>query len=248
MKVLLLLFVTSGLGLFPSLSMAQETKSGKVNYVGITAGRAFLQDLESYERNLHFSLPDVGLSDAFILGVRVGHTPQIWSRMTPIVVEVEGSMITQTEAESDPFFLHPIGSTVDFTADVGVRDVMLNFCLRHPYGGIHPYGGFGLGWAWFDLENASLTLEPGFLWPETGTRVNEQGDLSEDAFAYQFLLGVTFDVTETISVDLGYRYFVTEPEFKLRRTSYPEIANPVDFDIRMTMKAHVIALGVALWF
>jgi hypothetical protein len=248
-KVFVLLSLTWWLTVFPAAGMCQEAMSKQRNYVGISAGGALPEDLESSERNLfHTSLPDTNLSDEYMLGVRLGHRPQMWHKTSPIIVELEASMITKTDAKSDNFLFNPVGSSVTFAADILVRDVMLNFLLRHPYGRIHPYGGFGLGWAWFDIDNARLILEPGFTWPGTTSGVNHQGDLSDDAFGYQFLLGVSFDLTDTVSLDAGYRYFQTEPEFKFRGAAFTEFEAPVDLDLRMTYKTHILALGLTLWF
>ncbi|UCG80063.1 MAG: porin family protein [Desulfobacterales bacterium] len=248
-KAFVVVSLTWWLILFPSAGMTQEGKSTKLNYVGITAGGAFPEDLESSERTLfHTSLPDANLSDALMLGVRLGHTPQMWYKMSPIVVELEASMITKTDAKSANYVFNPVGSSVTFATDIFVRDIMLNFLLRHPYGRVHPFAGFGLGWTWFDIENARLILEPGFTWPGTASGVNNQGDLSDDAFGYQFLLGVSFDLTDTVSLDLGYRYFQTEPEFKFRQAAYTEFEAPVDLNVKMTYKTHVIGFGLSLWF
>jgi outer membrane protein W len=234
--------------LYPCAGMAKEAQPRKLSYVGVTAGKVVVQEVETYDRANHISLPDVKQSYEWMLGVKVGHTPQIWGRMTPIVVELEAFMITKADAKTSPYFFHPIGSNVDFAADISVRDVMLNFFLRHPYGRVHPYGGFGLGWVWFELEDARLTFQPGFTWPETGTRVNNQGDLSDDAFGYQFMAGVNFDLTDTWSIDLGYRYFVTEPEFDYQRTSFPTIAAPTELDVKFTYETQILTLGVTYWF
>jgi outer membrane receptor protein involved in Fe transport len=248
-KAFVLVSITWWLILSPSVGMTQEEKSKKLHYVGIAAGGAFPEDLESSERTFfHTSLPEANLSDEYIFGVRLGHRPHMWHKTSPIVVELEASMITKTDAKSDNFLFNPVGSSVTLAADILVKDVMLNFLLRHPYGRTHPYGGFGLGWTWFDIDNAKLILEPGFTWPGTTSGVNRQGDLSYDAFGYQFLLGVSFDLTDTVSLDLGYRYFQTEPEFKFRGAAFTEFEAPVDLDLRMTYKTHIIALGLILWF
>ncbi|NDC58558.1 MAG: porin family protein, partial [Alphaproteobacteria bacterium] len=60
-------------------------------------------------------------------------------------------------------------------------------------GRVHPYVGVGVGLARADLSAAS---------PVPGTLVND----SDTALAYQGLVGLAFDVTERLALDIGYRY------------------------------------------
>ena len=242
--------VTIGVIVMASVGSAEQADSEKLVYLGGTVGCVVSKDLESYDRTFHDSLPDLDLSSSFMLGVRLGYTPRISNKTTPIAVELEGSMITSSDAKNDFYLPSPssLGSTISFTGEVSVRSIMANFLLRYPYGRIHPYGGFGLGWAWFDMDEARFILEPGYAWPETGTNVKSGGDLSDDAFAYQLLLGASFDLTDTISMDLGYRYFRTEPEFNFRQVAFNQYEALVDLDVRMTYTIHVVGLGLTFRF
>jgi opacity protein-like surface antigen len=240
--------VTIGVIVMASVGSAEEAGSEKLIYVGGTVGWVVSEDLESYDRTFHDSLSDLDLSSGFMLGVRLGHTPRISNRTTPIAVELEGSMITSSDAKNDFYLPSPFGSSVGFTADVSVKSIMANFLLRYPYGRIHPYGGFGLGWTWFDMDDVRFSLEAGYAWPDTGTSLKSGGDLNDNTFAYQFLLGASFDLTDTISMDLGYRYFRTEPEFKFRGLGFTQYEAQVDLDVRMTYTIHVIGLGLTFWF
>ena len=63
-------------------------------------------------------------------------------------------------------------------------------------GSFSPYIGAGLGYA-----NVEADLD-------------DFGDEDDNVFAYQFILGGSFASSETLSVDLQYRYFATDdPEF-----------------------------------
>ena len=231
-----------------SLGDACAAGADKSSYVGVGAGLTAPGDLESQDRNQHKSLPDIDLSNEYWLAARVGHTPRLTHGASPIVIELEGSMITQTSADTARYLDSPFGSKVAFDADVSVKSIMLNFLLRYPHGRIHPYGGFGLGWVWFDLEDVRFLLDRGFTWPETGTRSNNKGDLDDDVFGYQFILGTIFDLTDTLSLDFGYRYFRTEPEFKFKGVAYDKFEAPIVLDVKMTYATHIFGVGLTYWF
>jgi len=73
------------------------------------------------------------------------------------------------------------------------HNVMANLILRYPNGMIHPYIGAGAGWSWGKFENNSGT------WDE-----------SANAFAWQGLAGINLEIIPSLSVDFGYRYFISK--------------------------------------
>jgi opacity protein-like surface antigen len=204
--------------------------------------------MESQDRTEHKSLPDIGLSKEIWLSARVGHTPLISNRTNPIAIEIEGIFITKTDADRNSYIPSPFGADLDFKADALVKTVMANFLLRRPGGRIHPYGGFGLGWVRFDLEDVKFSLPTGWTFPGTESNDRSLGDMDDDVFGYQFLLGAAFDVTDRFSVDVGYRYFRTEPEFKFSGVAYDRFQAPIVLDVKMTYKQHLLGLGLTYWF
>lgn len=244
MKELVAAFLVCLFTLFSSVALAQGTASDKLNYLGVTTGGVFPRKLDSHERYPdHISLSDVDLRDGFMLGVRVGHTPKKLARVGGVAMglEVEAFLIGGADVEDEHYYTHPIGSNVYLDADISVTAIMLNFLARDPYGQIHPYGGWGMGWTRFAMKGVELTMQPGWNWPETSTNINSQGDLDEDTFAFQVLLGLSVDLTHTLSLDLGYRYLRTEPEFEFTKGG-------ADVDVKMSYKTHMITVGLNLKF
>jgi len=232
------------LPLVSSRVSAQDRNQGKNNYLGVTLGQVFPKNLDSDERYPdRVSLSDVRLEGGLIFGIKMGHTPKRLSRMDTlaIAVEVEAFMIDGTDVESEYYYFHPFGSNVDLDADISIMALMLNVLLRDPYGQVHPYGGVGMGWTWFDMGDVKLAMQPGWEWPDMSTNVNRQGDLEDDAFAFQILLGTGIDLTQRLSVDLGYRYLRTEPKIEFSREG-------VDLDTKMTYKSHMITVGLTYAF
>lgn len=237
MKKLLTLFVVCLFTLFSSVVMAETTNSAKRSYFGVTAGGVFPMELDSNEDPLdNISLPSVPMSDGYMIGVKVGHAPKKLTGMIAIVMEVEGLMIFGTDISNERYYRDPIGSNVKIDADISVIAGMLNFLGKDPYGRFHPYAGIGLGWTWFNMGDVTLTLGPEFSWPGTGTNTNSLGDLSDDTFGYQFLLGLGVDLTDTLSVDFNYRYFRTEPELRFR--------GGADLDVKLTYEANIYSVGL----
>ena len=241
MKVTAFSVVISTLILLSSTVWATDTQSDERNYVGITVGAVFPNELKTEDIPLHqMSFPGVSLNDGGMLGVRLGHRPKKLSGMISMRIELEALVISGTDIENEVYYLHPIGSRVTLDAHISMIAAMLNVLVEYSPGRIHPYGGIGLGWTWFDMRNAALSMEPGWVWLETGRRTNYAGDFSDDSFGYQLFLGLRGDLTHRLSLDVGYRYLNTKPEVRY--------ADPTDLDVKLTYEVGMFAAGLTYSF
>ncbi|MCU0554224.1 MAG: outer membrane beta-barrel protein [Syntrophales bacterium] len=127
---------------------------------------------------------DISLDNSWALGVKGGY---IVPTFKWLAVELEYAYL----AEQD---LDQAGYAGDFKAS----NLMLNFVLRYPEGKFHPYIGAGIGWSWGELN----VTGPGGAVDDT-----------DNALAWQLLLGVNFEITRNWSADLSYRYLRAEYEF-----------------------------------
>jgi opacity protein-like surface antigen len=127
---------------------------------------------------------DISLDNSWALGVKGGY---IVPAFKWLAVELEYAYL----AEQD---LDQAGYAGDFKAS----NLMLNFVLRYPEGKFHPYIGAGIGWSWGELN----VTGPGGAVDDT-----------DNALAWQLLLGVNFEITRNWSADLSYRYLRAEYEF-----------------------------------
>lgn len=127
---------------------------------------------------------DISLDNSWALGVKGGY---IVPAFKWLAVELEYAYL----AEQD---LDQAGYAGDFKAS----NLMLNFVLRYPEGRFHPYIGAGIGWSWGELN----VTGPGGAVDDT-----------DNALAWQLLLGVNFEITRNWSADLSYRYLRAEYEF-----------------------------------
>lgn len=86
-----------------------------------------------------------------------------------------------------------------------------------------PYVGGGAGWA-YDVV------------------ANDLAEMYISGFTYQLGAGVRFAATDTIALDLGYRY---------RVRSHAEVTGdnaPEDFDVKISAETHIVQAGVSLAF
>ena len=223
MRELVVAFLVCSFTLFSSTVMAQNTNARKLSYFGITAGGVEPRKLDSDADPLdNISLPSVRLSDGYMFGIKFGHAPEKLSKTIAIAMEVEAFMITGTDISSERYYTDPISSNVKIDADISVIATMFNLLVKDPHGQFHPYGGLGLGWTWFEIGDATLT---------SGTSTNSLSDLRDDVFGYQILLGLGVDLTDTLSLDFGYRYFRTEPEIRFTETAYRAVKMTYEADI-----------------
>ena len=75
--------------------------------------------------------------------------------------------------------------------DIDSWSTMVNGIYEFQTGAIRPFIGAGIGWAWLDADNSVASPR------------------SDDAFAYQGIAGVAFDVTNNLALKAQYRYFAT---------------------------------------
>ncbi len=244
-KFVVALFVSS-LAMFSSTVMAQDAIWDNLNYFGVTAGlvsgeyiRGSLDTVDKSSN--HHSFSDLDLSRGYMFSIRLGRTtapPKAFA-----AIELEGLMIGGTDVDDQYYYKHPFGTDITAEADISTKAIMLNVLLRAPFGKIHPYAGFGLGWAWFDMDMV-LKMWPGWEWPAgpgMGTDTCRLDNVSDNTYAVQCLLGVELDLSDTLSFDLGYRYFRTQAEFA-------ENVGTNDLNIKMTYRTHSIIVGLKFKF
>ena len=121
-------------------------------------------------------------------------------------------------------------ATIDGAGDVHTWAVMLNAYYDFNRGGVFdPYIGAGIGAA---RVFASARDNTG-----VGGRFNEYSD----ALAYQLMAGVGLQVTESMSLDVGYRYFVA-PDLEFDGLPVANSPYQADYD------HHAVTLGLRWQF
>lgn len=132
-------------------------------------------------------------------GFKVGLFPQVTRRVLGIELEYFGTTGRLSAANS---------SGAEGKAGLTVLNSMFNIVLRKPTGEFRPYGGFGVGYSGAILHGADF---PG--------RSNQDFD-STSSFAYQFLGGLQWEVTERAFLFAEYKHLVTDLHWKAVSLDY----------------------------
>lgn len=132
-------------------------------------------------------------------GFKVGVFPQVTRRMLGIELEYFGTTGRLSAANS---------SGAEGKAGLTVLNSMFNIVLRQPSGALRPYGGFGIGYSGAILHGADF---PG--------RSNQDFD-STSGFAYQFIGGLQWEVSEQAFLFAEYKHLVTDLHWKAVSLDY----------------------------
>lgn len=171
-------------------------------YIGISGGYVIPQTMEVSNPDNSAEKFDITLDNGYLLSIKTGwNTPFTRNIMA---MEVEYNYINNdfdsSKIVASPYDGYP--STLD--ANMSIHAVLFNLKARYPQGPIHPYAGFGLGYAYASVGDITDRAYDG-----SGTIIltGESGG----GFCGQFLAGVDFDITPNMSFGIGYKYFVAYP-------------------------------------
>ena len=182
-----------------------KSASAKVGgYVGVWGGYTISPDASSGDSHNwdYYNNYDLDIQEAWVLGVKVGYTPPElryfsfefeYSYLDP---DINRSVLGQNRT-----------GFVAVAGDVKLNNFMFNAIAKYPQGRFHPYIGAGLGFSYSDMSATATQRISG---------VTSSASIGKDytSFAWQLLTGVEIDIINNLSVDIGYRYFATEIEFK----------------------------------
>ncbi|MFI4963477.1 MAG: outer membrane protein [Legionellales bacterium] len=166
-------------------------------YFGVFGGYTLSPDA-SWHDNVFDADLDVQSTGAF--GVKFGYTPPLIKFFS---FEFEYSYLNH---DVDRTILATAGS--DYAAiegDIKFNNFMFNAIAKYPEGKIHPYLGAGLGASYVDVSVTSSSRL-------NGVNYSERSSTDDTLFAWQILVGVDIDLTNNLSLDIGYRYFGAESQ------------------------------------
>jgi len=183
-------------------------------YVGVFGGYTMPDDMQVNAPGLSY---DIDMENGGMVGAKFGFIPPE-ARFLALEVELNGMW---NDYDRQVVVTTPFSGTEE--GDVSLANFMFNVKFRYPEGRLHPYAGFGIGWSTVTLDGREYA---------DGILVSSY-DEEDTAFAWQFLAGLTYDITPTIDLELGYRYFYTEPDFAV---------SDVEF------KSHIATVGLNFHF
>ena len=121
-------------------------------------------------------------------------------------VELEGAYRPLDVDGAKGVLLNSAPVDVGLSGELDTWSLMVNAHYEMSLGAARPYLGAGLGVARHDGE---LTLSSPLLVSVLGTNsVRESGD--DTVFAYQFMAGLGFEVSDNVTLFGGYRYMGTD--------------------------------------
>lgn len=173
-----------------SITLLFLSSSASANpYFGIQAGMVSLEDSK-------ITVPGVGSADVssdtgLSIGIKLG------SSFTNF--RIEGELDYKT---NDLDTLSGPGGSLRLDGDVTSTSLMFNgYYDIKASPTVVPYLGLGLGFSRVALDADVL-----------GVNIADDEDI---VFAYQFLAGIGFSASPTVTIDVGYKYFATaDPSFE----------------------------------
>jgi opacity protein-like surface antigen len=174
-------------------------------YVGISGGYVIPQTMNVTDHDYSYIKMDTKLENGGFVGVKSGWMTPFTRRI--MALEMEYNYIFGTNFDKDKIiYVNTLDGEGSGTLDgnIGIHALMFNMKARYPEGIIHPYAGFGLGYAFFQLDDITIR-------DTSGVVVDIVPGESGGGFCYQFLAGVDFDVAPNLSLGIGYKYFAALP-------------------------------------
>jgi opacity protein-like surface antigen len=202
-------------------------------YVGVFGGYVIPQKVTISapdDAYYYFDNFDMTLNNGYIIGVKSGWNTSFTRGI--MAMEIEYNYLN-SNIDNSKVIASPDHGGVPVTLDgtMTTHAVLFNVKARYPQGPIHPYAGFGMGYAYSSFGDITERAVE-----DTGVEIwnSESGG----GFCWQFLTGVDFDVTPNLSVSVGYKYFVTNPTIGERYNMY------IDADYR----ASIFTAGLTFTF
>jgi opacity protein-like surface antigen len=168
-------------------------------YGGVYGGYVWPQNMtwqsESTGENI-----TLGVDNGGLIGFKFGYIlPQ--ARM--VALELDYHHIFETN-------YGPGGnSQVRQSGDIFLDNFFFNLILRYPQGWVRPFVGAGIGFSTVNFSNVETVGGRSFYQEEY-----------ESSFAWQLLAGLNFHLAPTLSADLTYRYFGTDPHLAFVDVEY----------------------------
>lgn len=185
-----------GTGLLLCLATAASAEEARP-YFTLIGGVALMNDVDLSDNTGDYAFKmETGYFLGGVIGYDLGNKyPQLGEGRVEIELGYRFNDLDKTKFAS---------GTLGADGDITSFSLMLNAIADYPNFSPNyiPYFGLGLGAANISVNDSEVEGSPMI-------------DDDDTRFAYQFLAGLTFEITERIDIDCGYRYFATlDPEFK----------------------------------
>lgn len=188
-------------------------------YAGLFAGGTLLPDSKSSDSQGDFSLTfDPGIQESAVIGWELEQGNPLGEGRIELEYSHRSNPLNEVKFVEGNF-----QGDGDLTADSLLINV---FAVYHDNSRWAPYFGVGIGAARIKADDLQVSGQP----------------LSSDSatvFAYQLGIGCEYGLTDSLSLDLGYRYF---------GSSRPKFSEENGESFNMDYASHSLVLGVKVGF
>jgi opacity protein-like surface antigen len=201
-------------------------------YFGFSGGYVIPQTLEFSNPDNHADKFDTTLDNGYLLSIKTGWNTPFTRRI--MAMEIEYSYLNNNfdnnKVITSP--THP-GDFSTLDGNMSIHAVLFNLKARYPDGPIHPYAGFGLGWAFASVGDLTERQS-------SGSGEEHWSGESGGGFCWQFLAGVDLDIAPNMSLGVGYKFLA----------AYPSIGhdNGHGIDDDLDYRASIITMGLTFTF
>ena len=156
------------------------------------------------------SFDSVSLSDNFTFGIGAGYSFTDWLR-ADVTLDRFSADFSGSTSSATPCPGSPVGTTCrsEDSSEVTGYSMLLNgYVDLGTFVGFTPYVGAGVGYTylrWDDLSNSSYCVGGACPSPALVGTATHSGE-SDWRFTYALMAGVSYDFSNNMKVDLGYRY------------------------------------------
>ena len=202
----------------PPVSAGGWYLRGDISYDFETKGTIFVSTSSSST-----SFVDMDFDEAWNVGVGLGYVFNDWFR-----ADITGDIRTPAYWETQE-------------TDVAISTIMVNgYASLGKFYGISPYVGAGIGGAYVDWSSINGPVFAGC--PPT-CLVNAFADDPEWKFAWALMAGISFDVTQNLAIDAGYRYTaIDDGRMVFDDPAFPGLIDYTD------MELHEVRIGARVTF
>ncbi len=187
--------------LFLSMSLLTPACSQAEPFVKAYAGIVSPLTSEAFSESLSGSgVGDLEFGSGLTAGLKLGS----WLDRAPYLgyeLDLNGH-----SADLEDLTVKSSSERIKTTGEHTVFSATLNLILRRPFGRVRPYIGAGAGFFYAELEDASFS--PPFL-----GIAPELPDKNDEAFSWQLLGGVEFDIGSRLAFFAEYKYSRADLEF-----------------------------------
>jgi opacity protein-like surface antigen len=175
---------------------------------------------------------------AFSGGVTAGYNAY---RQFNVPVRIELEYTAYDKSNINKSTALPGATSADFAEQLKIQNLMANFWLDLPTGSaLPPYIGGGLGTAFIKYNHAIDYIHSG-----VSTARNDSAS-RETNFAWQLGAGVSYAVTDSLDLDLGYRY-IDMGKVKSSNTS-DVLGHTISYSSETNVNASEVRLGARYTF